>query len=71
VRSRDKKFAYDVCHAKMIEYLLANDDLTIEIESHTLAISFDRRLALERIEPNLNRLVQVRSLLPEYVFARS
>jgi len=51
VRSRDKKFAYDVCNAKMIEYLLANDDLTIEIESHALAVSFNRRLAPERIEP--------------------
>jgi hypothetical protein len=71
VRSRDKKFAYDVCNAQMIEYLLANDDLTIEIESHALALSFDRRLRPEQIEPNLNRLLRVRSLLPDYVFARS
>jgi len=71
VRSRDKKFAYDVCNAQMIEYLLANDDLTMEIESHALAVSFNRRLRLEQIEPNLNRLLQVRSLLPDYVFARS
>ncbi|MEW6742277.1 MAG: hypothetical protein AB1486_05920 [Planctomycetota bacterium] len=28
VRSRDKKFAYDICHARMIEYLLSNEDLT-------------------------------------------
>ena len=25
-----KKFAFDVCHSKMMEYLLANQDLTIE-----------------------------------------
>ena len=40
VRSRDKKFAYDVCNARMMEYLLANDDLTIEIEGPAMAISF-------------------------------
>ena len=71
VRSNDKKFAYDVCNARMIEYLLAHPDLSIEIEHDSLAISFGRRLKPEQIEPNLQRLVQVRSLLPEYLFARS
>ena len=70
VRSRDKKFAYDVCNARMIEYLLSNIDLTIEIEGEALAISFGSRLAPEQIEPNLNRLITVRSLLPEYLFSR-
>lgn len=71
VRSKDKKFAYDVCNAQMIEYLLANPDLTIEIELDSLAISFDRRLKPEQIEPHLQRLIRVRSLLPDYLFARS
>jgi len=70
VRSKDKKFAYDVCNARMIEYLLSNTDLSIEIEDNILAISFNRRLKPEYIEPNLNRLIQVRSLLPDYLFAR-
>ena len=68
VRSRDKKFAYDVCNGRMIEYLLSNADLTIEIEDNVLAICFDRRLSPERIEPNLNRLMMVRSLMPDYLF---
>ncbi|OHB78068.1 MAG: hypothetical protein A2Z25_24685, partial [Planctomycetes bacterium RBG_16_55_9] len=38
VRCRDKKFAYDVCNARMIEYLLSNADLTIEIEDNVLAV---------------------------------
>jgi len=54
----------------MIEYLLSNTDLTIEIEGGALAISFGSRLAPEQIEPNLNRLITVRSLLPEYLFSR-
>ncbi len=68
VRSADKKFAYDVCNARMIEYLLLNPDLTIEIESGALAISFGSRLSPELIEPNLRRLITVRSLMPDYLF---
>ena len=69
VRSKDKKFAYDICNARMIEYLLANDDLNIEIENSALAIGFPGTLAPERIEPNLQRLVQLRSFMPNYLFA--
>ncbi len=71
VRSRDKKFAYDVCHARMIEYLLSNTDLTLEMELDSLAISFQRRLKLDQIEPNLQKLIAVRALLPDYLFSRS
>ena len=71
VRSPNKKFAYDVCNARMIEYLLANDDLTIEIENRALAVSFGSRMSPEQIERNLNRLIAVRSLMPDYLFSRS
>lgn len=71
VRSRDKKFAYDVCNAQMIEFLLANTDLTMEMELDSLAISFCRRLRPDQIESNLQRLIKVRSLMPDYLFARS
>ena len=71
VRSPNKKFAYDVCNGQMIEYLLSNSDLSIEIEGEVMAISFNSRLSPEYIEPNLNRLITVRSLMPEYLFSRS
>ncbi len=71
VRSRDRKFAYDVCHPRMIEYLLENDDLSIEIETGALALTFNRRLDPVRIEANLDRLVEVRELLPGYLFSRT
>jgi hypothetical protein len=70
VRSQDKKFAYDVCNARMIEYLLSNTDLTIEIERDALTVSFSRRLAPEHIEPNLNRLITINSLMPDYLFSQ-
>lgn len=69
VRSRDKRFAYDVCNARMIDYLLANPDLSVEIEDKVLAIGFPTRLAPEAIEPNLGRLRALRDFLPAYVFA--
>ncbi len=71
VRSPDKKFAYDFCNARMMEYLLANDDLTIELDQDTLALTFNSRLDPARIEPNLNRLVALRSLMPDYLFSGS
>ena len=68
VRSRDKKFAYDVCNAQMIEYLLANTDLAVEIESNVLALGFGSRMNPQEIEHNLNRLIEVREKLPAYLF---
>jgi hypothetical protein len=69
VRSPDKKFAYDVCNAQMMEYLLANRDLSIEIENDALALAFTSRLSVEQIEANLQRLAEIRSRLPEYLFS--
>ncbi|MEO5803875.1 MAG: hypothetical protein ABIR24_10120 [Verrucomicrobiota bacterium] len=71
VRSKDKKFAYDVCNAQMIEYLLANPDLNIEIEGTALALGFGSCLAASEIESNLERLVKIRSLLPNYLFKKA
>jgi len=70
VRSPDKKFAYDVCNAKMMEYLLANRDLSVEIENEVIALAFDTCLSVEQVESNLQRLVEIRSRLPEYLFTK-
>lgn len=69
VRSKDKKFAYDICHARMMEYLLENRDLSLEIEAEALSLAFDSRLNAGQIEYNLQRLAAVRSFFPEYLFA--
>jgi hypothetical protein len=71
VRSPDKKFAYDVCNARMMEYLLANRDLSVEIENQVLALAFDRCLSVEQVESNLQRLIEIRRLLPEYLFTNA
>ncbi len=71
VRSMDKKFAYDVCNEQMMEYLLANRDLSVEIENEVIALAFDTRLSVEQIESNLQRLVEIRSRLPQYLFTNA
>lgn len=71
VRAADKKFAYDVCSAQMMEYLLANRDLSIEIENNVLALVTNTRISVDQFELNLRRLVEIRKLLPEYLFANT
>jgi hypothetical protein len=70
VRSADKKFAFDVCHPRMMEYLLANRDLTIEIRGSMVAVLFEDWLRPDKIEFNLSRLIEIRKLLPEYLFTK-
>ena len=71
VKSPNKKFAYDICHSQMIEYMMANPDLSIEVERDVLTLFFSRRLEPAQIKYNLDRLVQVRELFPNYVFDRN
>ncbi len=68
VKSKDKKFAYDFCNARMIDYLLNNRDLVIEVENQALSLCFNRRLAPEQVESRLKRLIQIRRLMPNYLF---
>ena len=68
VRSKDRKFAYDICHTRMMEYLLGHRDLSIEIEGRAVAFSFPRRLNIQEIPDRLNQLVAIRSLFPEYLY---
>jgi hypothetical protein len=68
VRSLDKKFAYDACNPQMIEFLLANRSLEFEINGPVILLSFTPPLPVDQIEPNLQRLAQIRALLPQYLF---
>jgi len=68
VQSKNKKFAYDVCNPQMIEYLLANRGLQIEIQGPVILLAFEPQLPVGQIEFNLQRLIEIRSRLPEYLF---
>ncbi len=70
VRSRRKKFAYDFCNAKMIDYLLDEPIVSIEVERSSLAVAYDSLLDPEEIELHMNRLLRIRELMPNYLFDR-
>ena len=71
VRCQDKKFAFDICHPQMMEFLLANQDLTIEIRGNMLAVLFEDWLRPQKVESNLSRLIEIRKLLPKYLFIKA
>lgn len=68
VRSKDKKFAYDFCNARMIDYLLGLQEIEIEVDSNSLALAFSRCLKAEEIEPRLRQLIEIRARMPNYLF---
>jgi len=68
VKSKDKKFAYDFCNARMIDYLLDEEDLNIEVEGAWLVIAFARRAKVEDWEKNVARLGSIYGLMPDYLF---
>ena len=70
VRCSDKKFAYDICNPRVIEYLLVNPALNIEIDRHCLSLFFSFRLSAESIQANLNRLVSLRVMFPDYLWQK-
>ncbi|MBL8888764.1 MAG: hypothetical protein JNL67_02215 [Planctomycetaceae bacterium] len=67
VSSPDKKFAYDICHPQMIEYLLANQDLNIEIEHRCLTLFFGSCLDPGQLPYNFERLIAIRDFFPNYL----
>ena len=68
VRSRDRKFAYDFCNAKMIDYLLDQPILNIELQKEALALVFEDQHELGRTRSHLRRVSKMRSLMPNYLF---
>ena len=68
VKSKDKKFAYDFCNAQMIDYLLDQPALRIEVDHNALAIAAERSLHPEQIEDHLNKLIEIRNRMPNYLF---
>lgn len=68
VRCKDKKFAYDFCNARMMEFLLNHPDINIELDQNQLAVGYSSRLKVDQIRPHLDRLIEIRNLMPDYLF---
>ena len=71
VRSKDKRFAYDFCNARVMEYLLANRDLDLQIERCALATVSAAPWTGKEVEYNLRRLLEIRLRLPDYLFTKA
>jgi hypothetical protein len=66
----DKKFAYDFCNTKMIEYLLMRSDIDIELDENIIALYHNSGTIddPEKIQEYLIKLCQLRQLMPKYLF---
>ena len=68
VKSADKRFAYDVVHPRMMEFLLAGDAPTVDIENKRCCLSDGRRRwQPEQFEQKLAWLRQFLDLWPDHV----
>ncbi|RMH04166.1 MAG: hypothetical protein D6702_03800 [Planctomycetota bacterium] len=68
VKCRNKKFAYDFCHTRMMEYLLRHPETAIELEGRVL-VSYGRgNLRASELPARLEALLEIRRLMPEYLF---
>ena len=68
VRSQNKKFAYDFCHPRMIQYLLRNRNFMIEVDRANLALVFPEKMSIPLIRANHHRILEIRNLMPDYLF---
>lgn len=68
VRSDSPRFAYDFCHPRMIERLLELRHVGVEIDEEYLCLSYNRLVLFEEFEYNLNHLISMRELMPDYLF---
>ena len=67
VRCNDKKFAYDIIHPKMMEYLLKCRGLHFEMADDVILAHYGRRLRAHEIEPLIRAAQGLHKLLPTYI----
>jgi hypothetical protein len=68
VKSRDKKFAYDVCHARMMEFLLATKPPCVDIERGRCCISDGTRCwEPEQFRATINWVQQFYDQWPDHI----
>lgn len=68
VRSSDKKLAYDFCNTDMMTYLLDFRTTAMELEGNTMALFVNRYLTPHDVELMLDRLLEIRRRMPDYLF---
>ena len=69
VTSVNRRFAYDVCHPRMMAFLLQHQEISLEIEGHCIAICYNNRQKVAEVQPHLDVLVGIRELMPPHLYA--
>jgi hypothetical protein len=69
VKSPDRKFAYDIIHPLMMEWLLRKPGVSLEIEGTSLAVFESGPMEIEKIHPLLAHLGGIQERLPSYLLA--
>ncbi|MDX6766365.1 MAG: hypothetical protein SFU85_06205 [Candidatus Methylacidiphilales bacterium] len=71
VKSPDRKFAYDVIHPLMMEWLMRRTGTTVEIEGNHLAVIDKGTLDIPHIEPLLAFMAGIHERLPGYLLTEN
>jgi len=69
VKSPDRKFAYDIVHPLMMEWLMRKPGVSVEIEGSSLAVFESGSMEIEKIHPLLAHLGGIQERLPSYLIA--
>ncbi len=68
VKCEDKKFAYDIVHARMIEFLMQDPKhIYIEAQSHSILFHRNKRISIPDVELLLIEAHKFIDLTPDYV----
>lgn len=68
IHSADKKFAYDIIHPQMMEFLLAHDKMHIELGAQTIIFYREtQQLSTPELDNFLNDAYRFFELIPDYV----
>jgi hypothetical protein len=68
VKSANRKFAYDVCHPQMMEWLLANRGWQLELVGGYFVLMTDERWEPEKFRSALDFTVKFFEMIPEFVW---
>ncbi len=67
VKAKDKRWAYDVIHQRMMEYLLEGPKLNIQFDHERIIVWNGRRFKPDEFETGTTHIKKVVELLPEYL----
>jgi hypothetical protein len=68
VHYQDPEFAYDFCHPRMIDYLLARPGTSLILEGNILTLFPEGKIYPAKVEKHLEELIQLRELMPQHLF---